>query len=39
MTEEIIMALGGNMRKVQSGRDMLWLNGKPVQAPDVNPFG
>lgn len=38
LNESIVVALGENMRKVQSGANMVWLNGRPVQATDMNPF-
>ncbi|KAG8997541.1 hypothetical protein FRB90_012486, partial [Tulasnella sp. 427] len=38
LNESIVVALGDNMRKVQSGANMVWLNGRPVQATDMNPF-
>ncbi|KAG8891208.1 hypothetical protein FRB99_003787, partial [Tulasnella sp. 403] len=39
LSDEVVMALGGNMRMVQAGNNMMWLNGKPIASSDMNPFG
>lgn len=38
LNEDIVVAIGENLRKVQSGSNMVWLNGRPVQSTDMNPF-
>ncbi|KAG8905722.1 hypothetical protein FRC01_008250, partial [Tulasnella sp. 417] len=38
LNESIVVALGENMRKVQSGANMVWMNGRPLQPTDMNPF-
>ncbi|KAG9010570.1 hypothetical protein FRB93_003838 [Tulasnella sp. JGI-2019a] len=37
-TDPVVLAIGDNMQKVQSGANMVWLNGRPVDASNMNPF-
>lgn len=38
-SDDVILALGTNMEKVQGGSTMVWLNGRGVDPANMNPYG